>query len=808
MLNFPIQKDLPEIIKKILASSSLILTSSPGSGKTTFVPMELLSHFKKQIWVLEPRRVAALGAAHFAAQIAGSPLGALVGYQVRNDSQQTLDVTRLLYMTEGLFIKKLKQNPSLEGVDLVIIDEFHERNLETDLALGLLKELQELERPDLKIMVMSATLNPQPLISFLPQSIHHHSESQSFPCETQYSTKQLTTQLNELIERVVNAILSLPSTSNATLVFLPGVNEISLVKEKLLSKKFPHLIQELHGKLNLNKQKEVIQFSERKRVILSTNIAESSITIDGLDTVIDSGLERRDYWNQEFDLQSLELSRISQFSATQRKGRSHRQRPGLCLRLWSEAEDRSFLQSAPPAVQRVSLDSALVELSSLGHTQFPSFSWFEPPPKYALTFSESKLKRLKILSSEGELTQIGKEISLLPLPFFEATVFHEFAASQQKKMGAQVCALLTEREPDFWSVNPDESSDLEPRLEAFSRKASPQLQKIARELESIKIESQKPQQSLEDILIKTYLPFICVKERMGDLKAKSAQGYSVETACPVSKNSLYFFPLKTQLIENKLKVRWAHAIDPKHALSIMNEQSQTHTELVFNDETLSFQVVSQKFFFSLPLGQPFKKSPTSEELGTHLSDWTKKNWKKILDLNPHLNNFWDRVLFWSDHHKTDETQNLNSAISFLLEGKTDLNEILAHQFPESLFQLLSDDLKSQLNSQVPPTVRLKSKDAPIDYSDPLAPKISVQIHELYGSNGVFRVPLGSKPIMIDILGPHKRSVQRTTNLSQFWRGSYFDVKKELKADYPRHFWPDCPESAPPVRMKKDANKMH
>ncbi len=418
LVKLPIDGMLEQIVATVAAHQNVVLTATPGAGKTTRLPPALLQAVQGKILVLQPRRMAAVAACSRVAEERGFRIGGPeVGYQVRFDSRVSRD-TRLIFMTDALALRQLLADSELGQVGLVIIDEFHERNLNQDLVLGCLRELQELGSP-IKILVMSATLDTRKLLDFLPGSVLVDVPGVIHPLEIRHSTYPLSQRTDfEFIERVVGTVeLACEEQRGDVLVFLPGVGEIHRVREKLEERRSAREIQVLHGSLQLNEQQKVLRGGgERPRVILSTNVAEASVTVDGVDAVVDCGLARVLQTDWKTGFSALELSRIALFNARQRSGRAARQGPGVAWRLWTIHEEVTQVAELPAEVERSDLSAAFLLLAHLGVSDFANFSWLDSPPTALMKLAVHSLRAMGALDSSNRLTDLGRRLNQFPLP--------------------------------------------------------------------------------------------------------------------------------------------------------------------------------------------------------------------------------------------------------------------------------------------------------------------------------------------------------------------------------------------------------
>ncbi|HEV3120756.1 MAG TPA: helicase-related protein, partial [Isosphaeraceae bacterium] len=425
-ISLPIDAVMPQVLEAAASARRLVLVAEPGAGKTTRVPpsllaAQLLEPQHPTLLLLQPRRVAARAAAARIAQENGWTLGREVGYQVRFERQATPE-TRLLVVTEGILTRRLAADPFLEGIGAVVLDEFHERSLHTDLALALLREVRETVRPDLLMVVMSATLEAEPVADFLGGSPVIRAEGRSFPVTIEHaaaaaSQARLDERVAEAVTRVVRGA-KVGAGPGDLLVFLPGWDEIRRAARRLdaLAREQDLLVLPLHGRLDSEDQDRAIRPADRRKVILATNVAETSLTIEGVGTVIDSGLVRLACHDPVRGLDRLVLRRVSRASATQRAGRAGRTGPGLCIRLWPARDDRGLEPFDPPEVRRTDLCATVLALRAWGKTDLSTFGWFESPPSESLNAAERLLTELGALHpTDGGITSLGRDLLALPV---------------------------------------------------------------------------------------------------------------------------------------------------------------------------------------------------------------------------------------------------------------------------------------------------------------------------------------------------------------------------------------------------------
>ncbi len=463
MQSLPIDHILPDLYRLLGQSPAVVLQAPPGAGKTTRVPLVLLDQpwlAGKSILMLQPRRLAARHAAEFMAGQLDEKVGRTIGYSIRFERKRSAE-TRIEVVTEGILTRRLQSDPELAGVGLVIFDEFHERNLHSDLALALCCDLQSVLREDLKLLVMSATLDAAPVAALLDDCPVLTSAGRSYPVETCYYPQNREERIVDSV--VTGVMLALKETTGDILAFLPGAGEIHRCAEQL-SELTAIDVRPLFGGLPLAQQRQAIEPGAKRRVVLSTNIAETSLTIEGITTVVDSGWERRPRFDVGSGLTRLELKRISAASATQRQGRAGRLGPGVCYRLWSEGRQAQLLAQAPPEIRSADLAPLLLELSCWGETVPERLTWLDPPAPSHLEQARKLLQGLGAITADGRPTDPGRRMVKLPLPPRLARLVIAAESDDEAALACELAALLSERDLVSRSAGVDVSDcDLEVR---------------------------------------------------------------------------------------------------------------------------------------------------------------------------------------------------------------------------------------------------------------------------------------------------------------------------------------------------------
>ncbi|MBU6155064.1 MAG: hypothetical protein KGP28_12235 [Bdellovibrionales bacterium] len=775
--NLPVDSFLPQMITGLQAHSSAVVIAEPGAGKTTRVPVAL-SGVMPGVWiVLQPRRWAARLTAQRIAEENDFRLGEEVGYRVRFENRSSKN-TRILLMTEGILLRKMVEDPELKGVAGVILDEFHERSLDLDLSLALLKEIQSSFRPDLKIVVMSATLDPGPLLRYLPNAVLFEIPGRLFPVERRYSGNP----------GIVPAVKSILPESGDVLVFLPGAFEIAKavreLEDWLLSEPMSGFrVFPLHASLPEEKQREVFLAGGRK-IICATNIAETSITLPGIRAVVDSGLQKVMRMDPALGFDRLETLRISRASADQRAGRAGRVSEGVVLRLWEKGEQEQLRHFETPEVQRVNLARALLFLSEFGVKDFSSFDWFERPKSSMLEFARNELKLLGFLDESG-MTEPGRRALRLPLDPAVSAVVIEAEKEGVPHFGARFGALLD-------SISKEERIRDE---EGFIRRLN-QLgfneERIARSILNAgavpRVEFQEFDRYAR-VLIRSCRGRICVGDRVvGRRRVRMREG-SLPEACllliAMDQGDLVvssFVPLSRKILESF---------------------AEKKRRVFFEEDSLRVRAVQGLFFEDLEVSAVTDVQATPEESFIVLKRYLERNSGAFFLNFPSVSGLLKRVSFLN-RVEGGEAVSLpwDTVFDALLQGRTKLSGIQESEVLSMLQGCMDRETKRRIEEDAPEQIEVPSGNRiRVDYdNDP--PKLPVRLQEVFGLLDTPRIAGGRVPLLMELLSPGFKPIQMTRDLRSFWANAYFEVKKELKARYPKHSWPEDPLCAPPVAYRR------
>lgn len=845
MERLPISDVIPEIVSALSEHSAVIVVAEPGAGKTTRVPPAILeqvaiSSSNGQIILLQPRRIAARAAAFRISNEMGTTLGDEVGFQVRHESRAS-SKTKILVCTEGVFLRKLQEDPTLSNMSVIIFDEFHERNLDSDLALALVRQVQSELRPDLKIVVMSATLDAEPVSKFLSNCPVVKSTGRNYPVEIKYLTHQ---DKNNLEHKVADGVkLSTKSSSGHILAFLPGVREIKKTKELLESFASEHdlVIMPLYGEMPLEEQNLVLHESQKRKVVLATNVAETSLTINGITAVVDSGMARVNRLDPRLGLNSLQLERVSKASADQRAGRAGRTQNGMCFRLWTEREHQTMALFNSPEIERVELSSCVLQLMNWGERDIESFSWFSPPPQNSLMRSLELLERIDATTA-GALTPDGRLMATLPLQPRLARLLIEGTRQGHAKTAAICAALLALRDPikrkdkEVFNRGPMQksNSDVLDRvymLEQYQKTGlkdsylgelsiglskqilfdAEQLLRLVKSLEKeIKPVSQaiSEDEAMMRALMTAYSDRVC--RRRDPLKSTALMlgGRGVKLAEESAVTEAEFF-VAVELVEtgkSDALVRQASAIDPSW---LAQNHVITSIDVTFDSARSKVVAFKRKTFFDLLLEESVVAMPQDLDAGAVLAKGLLDN---KIDLSAIVDDDSKQLLARIDSlSKAMPELNLPQLpaepwLEFLDEwcsGLSSLNELKARSLSSIIQGRFTYEQMQILDKEAPEKILVPSgSQIKLIYEIGKPPVLAARIQELFGMKETPRIAQSRIAVLVHLLAPNFRVQQITPDLGSFWKNTYSQVRKDLKARYPKHSWPEDPLTAEAMRGAK------
>ena len=836
--SLPIDDVLPRLVSELRRHRCAVLRAPTGAGKTTRVPPALLDAGlagDRAILVLEPRRLAARAAARRIAFERGWRVGGEVGFHVRFDRQAS-DKTRILVLTEGLLVRYLQDDPFLERAGVVVFDEFHERNLDTDLALALVRKVQLEARRDLKVVVMSATIETEGIARFLGDAPVVESEGRLFPVDVDYFGASAHAGVVERIGPAVSRALD--STSGDVLVFLPGVGEIRRAHEALapLANRRNLALFDLYGDLPAEEQDAVLRPADRRKVVLATNVAETSITIEGVTAVVDSGLARILRYDAGVGLDRLELVSISRASAEQRAGRAGRTGPGICLRLWSEAEQRSMSEREEPEIRRVDLAGPALQLRCFGENDLSAFPWFESPPTGALERATRLLELLGAVSSRG-VTEIGRAMGRIPAHPRIARLLLEGARLGCGREAALAAALLSERDPfargrpggrhrhssdsdvldrvraleDFERTGrvPGELGDLNGGAARFLLRARDDLVRHA--------EGGKPRRSsggepaLLRALLAAYPDRVALRRDGDDARGVMVGGRGVRLAEESAVREAELF-VCVDLDAGKrgeraeALVRLASAIEREW---LPKERLREEVATRFDEGREAVTASRRVLYEDIVLEEAQVGLPDSAEVERTLAEAAARDLEKALPLaDEEVTRFLSRLRClraWMPELGLPafEDEELRALLPELCAGARSFGDLRKLPLVGLLKSKLSRAQAVALEREAPERIRVPSgSSVAVAYEIGKPPVLAVRIQEVFGLADTPRIAGGRVKVLMHLLAPNHRPQQVTDDLRSFWNGAYREVRKELSRRYPRHAWPEDPWNAPPERRPR------
>lgn len=807
--DYPVRKILSELITRIRSNDSLVLVAPPGAGKTSLVPACLLSEIKGNICLVQPRRLAAKAAAMRVSQILKLPLGQEVGYQVRFESKCSAR-TRLIALTPGVLTGKFLEDPFLSDTQLIVFDEFHERNLEIDFLLGLARYIQKTVRPDLKILVMSATLDIEAVAHYLDDCPRLVSEGRLFPVREKYHPRAFDKKLELHVREVVTNILT--QEEGDILVFLPGMGEIRRC-QNVLGNVQGIDVHVLHGDISLEAQERALLPSTQRKIILSTNIAETSVTVQGVRIIVDSGLVRKQFLDSNTSLNRLDTVPISLASAEQRKGRAGREAPGLCVRLWSEREHSVREEFDLAEIHRVDLAETLLKLLAFGESDWESFPWFESPPSGRLKVAFQLLELLGAVD-KGRLTPLGLKMAAIPVHPRLAAVVLKALEYQVLEPAAMAVAILSEKSPfDDPGWCPDFCEQVEALIEwdntgktshrsSILRERADRILRLRNQILRLFLKQQTSRDLFHEHLGMALLagfPDRVIKRREGDsTKGIMTGGRGVllpRGRSPKPASFLVGLQVSHGDTESKvclyadIDLQW---LEPRclkvERIVVFEEQSE---KLVARQQTSYLDLMvdeKQSHLEARDLdGGALAKALVGGDLKRIQPERTSKAGQLLERLAilgetcPELN-----LPSWSQAKWMEE-------LKWVCAGKKSLEEVRCFDWYSLVHSSLDYSQQNLLDRELPEDLILPSgKKFRLVYEQGKQPLLEARIQELFGWTESPKLARGRITVLISLLAPNYRSQQLTSDLASFWKVTYPQVRKDLRGRYPKHKWPEDP----------------
>jgi ATP-dependent helicase HrpB len=818
----PIDAALDDLARTMEGRNVAVLVAPPGAGKTTRVPLALLDapwSKDKKIVVLEPRRIAARASAERMAQTLGEKVGETVGYRVRFGSKVSR-ATRIEVVTEGIFSRQILDDPELSGVAAVLFDEFHERSLDADLGLALARDAQTGLREDLRILVMSATLDGARVAKLLGDAPVVASEGRAFPVETRYVGRKADAPVERQMADAIAAALR--ADPGSLLAFLPGAAEIRRTHNLLNERIHDDMIEivPLFGALDPTTQDRAIAPAPKghRKVVLATSIAETSLTIEGVRIVVDSGLARVPRYEPDIALTRLETVRASRAAVDQRRGRAGRTEPGVCYRLWDEPQTASLAAYTQPEILSADLSSLVLDLAQWGVSDPSSLAFLDSPPAPALKEARELLRELGALDADGRITEEGKSLRALALPPRLARMIVDSHRLGVGRAAAEIAAVLTER-----GLGGDHV-DLDVRLDAFRRDRSQRAEAAraqARRWASQVAEDDKARAARSDeppstgVMLAFAFPDRVAKNRgNGSFVLANGRGAALEQTAALSRVP-YIAVAELTGTAMQGRILLAAPITQGEIEGHFTGEIETLDEVSFDRGAMALRSRRRKTLHAITLSEaPLALEPSAETArifadgliaaGLDRLPWTKpiRQWR-------------DRVMFlraaekssaenpWPDLSDEALASQRETWLVPALLDRTSLKAFSASDLFEALQTLLPWSLRGRLEKEAPTHFEAPTgTQLAIDYEAEQGPTIAVRLQELFGLTSHPSIARGAIPLVLELLSPAHRPVQVTRDLPGFWRGSYAAVRSDLRGRYPRHPWPEDPASAMPTRRVK------
>ncbi|HLI98607.1 MAG TPA: ATP-dependent helicase HrpB [Bradyrhizobium sp.] len=817
----PIDAVLDDLARTLDVNNAAVLVAPPGAGKTTRVPLALLDvpwARNKKIIVLEPRRIAARASAERMARTLGERAGETVGYRVRFGSKISR-ATRIEVVTEGIFSRQIMDDPELNGVAAVLFDEFHERSLDADLGLALARDAQIGLREDLRLLVMSATLDGARVAKLLGDAPVVESEGRAFPVETRYLGRKADLPIErQMADAIATALRADPGS---VLAFLPGAAEIrrtqNLLNERIHDASIE--IVPLFGALEASVQDRAIAPAPqgKRKVVLATSIAETSLTIEGVRIVVDSGLARVPRYEPDIGLTRLETMRASRAAVDQRRGRAGRTEPGVCYRLWDEPQTSSLPAYTQPEILSADLSSLVLDLAQWGVSDPASLAFLDPPPAPALKEARELLRELRALDADGRITAEGKSLRALALPPRLARMIVDSHRQGAGRAAAEIAAVLTER-----GLGGDHV-DLEVRLDAFRRDRS-QRAEAARSLaqrwasqaaSSSSSSSEREDELTAGVMLALAFPDRVAKNRgNGGFVLANGRGAAIERTSALSR-ALYIAVAELTGTAAQGRILLAAPITQAEIETHFADQLKTVDEILFDPSAMALRSRRRKSLHAITLSEVPLAIEPSQETARVLAEGIIAAGLDRLPWSKPIKQWRDRVMFlrategatsenpWPDLSDEALVAQWETWLVPALRDKTSLKAFSASDLSEALLTLLPWTLRARLEREAPAHFEAPTgTQLAIDYEAEQGPTIAVRLQELFGLTAHPSIARGAIPLVLELLSPAHRPVQVTRDLPGFWRGSYAAVRSDLRGRYPRHPWPEDPANAMPTRRVK------
>ncbi len=806
MSQLPIEAVMPQLLTAVKHQHQVILKAAPGAGKSTYFPLQLIQNqvVTGKVIMLEPRRLAARNIARYLAEQLGEQVGQRVGYRVRGETKVSAS-TQLEIVTEGVMTRMIQNDPELDGVDLLIFDEFHERSIHADTALALSLEVQEALRDDLKLVVMSATLDQEALQSLLPEACYIESEGRSFAVETRYAPLTANDHLPTVIAKNIESLMN--KESGSLLAFLPGVAAIKQVQERLSHLPDDVEVCPLYGQLSFTEQQKAISPAEKgkRKVVLATNIAETSLTIEGIRLVVDSGLERVARFDLKNGLTRLEQTRIAQSSAIQRAGRAGRIEEGICVRLYSESQLKQQPQVPQPEILHSDLASLVMELAFWGTTDIHELKWLDIPSAAALQQAKPLLFSLGLITEQGQLTAEGKLAHDLGVEPRAAAMLIKSQSHSDKMVNVALAAVALIEEPERNVTNIAHSlhrwlSGSHPKKSLLLKRA----QSLAHKLDTTFSLREVDEDALPLVLSLAFPDRIAQQRANQFGRFALANGHGAECR-PDDMLGGCEYLVAIDLMRshsNSSQIHLACELDVNILQTTFDSLFSTEEVVDWDEKKGRLVAEKQRKLGQLVIERVSLPNPGKEKMTQALLTYVRRQGLSSLNWTPAAESLLERIrcaVDWLPEQAWpmfDEASLLDSLDEWLepyMTSVASVKDLSKINLVDALNARLGWPLNQHLDEWLPEHYQLPTGTKKrIRYQHGHEPVLSVRMQEVFGESTSPTVALGRKRLVLELLSPAQRPLQVTSDLAAFWNGSYKDVQKEMKGRYPKHVWPDDP----------------
>ncbi len=825
----PIDEALPRLQAALAAHRRVVLQAPPGAGKSTAVPLALLDEpwCRGRIVMLEPRRLAARAVARRMAMLIGAAPGTTVGFRTRGESAVGRE-TRIEVVTEGILTRMLADDPTLDGVACVIFDEFHERSVVADTGLALTLHSAEVVRPDLRILVMSATLDGTAVARLLGGAPVVDSPGRSHAVDTRWLTPRSGARPLDAVPLAIRRALD--ETPGDVLVFLPGAAEIRRIRDVLDPARLPGRprVFALHGLMPADEQDAAIAPSPpgARKVVLATAVAETSLTIEGVRAVVDSGLARVPRFDAGSGMTRLETVRVSRDAADQRRGRAGRTAPGVCFRLWSEAEHASLLEHRAPEILSADLAPLALDLALAGVDDPASLQWLDPPPAAAMSGARELLRELDVLDAAGRVTPHGRRVAGLGLHPRLGHMAVRGAERGVAQLAAELAGLLADRDVLRGDVATD--PDVTLRLSALRRDGALPADAVDRgRVARARDEARRVAARLDrgprdgpidddgaaaELLALAFPDRVGLARGGGRFRLRNGRGAVVPEHSPLAR-ARAIAVAETDGARDDARVFLAASLDPADLERLFGDQIVTMREARWDESAGTVVTVTRRALGALVLDERVLRSGDPGEIAAAFTQRVRDRGLAAIPWSDAARQTRQRLAFvrslddtWPDVSDDALLARLEDWFTPLAASVRRWDDLAHADLGAALMGLAGPARRRALDALAPTHVVVATGTrVPVNYADPAAPAISVRLQELFGTEQTPAVGGGRVPLTIHLLSPAGRPIQVTRDLGRFWRGSYAEVRKAMRGRYPRHEWPDDPLAATATRRAKPRN---